>query len=142
MKQPHFLTSFFSKFCLPQRLKFFRKMLTQIPASIRVPIPLSIPFLSLGHCGWIASIPRFCVWLSANEVGRTKIDLTTAAEGKSPSSSSSSPLVPSFFFGLTFCGHRGFLPCYPKLHINMNALTIIIKSVSSVKSHRNCNIVT
>ena len=87
---------------LPHRLKFFCKMLTQIPAFIRVPTPLD-------YCGWIESIPWFCVWLSANEVGRTKIDLTTA-EGKSPLLSLS-PL----HLGLTFCGHRSFL-CYPNLH--------------------------
>ena len=46
VKQPHCLTSFTS-FGLPQRLKFFRKMLTQIPAFIRVPIRVSIPLLSL-----------------------------------------------------------------------------------------------
>ena len=68
---------------LPHRLKFFCKMLTQIPAFIRVSI-------SLDYCGWIGSIPWFCVWLSANEEGRTKIDLT-AAEGNPPPQPLSSP---------------------------------------------------
>ena len=48
VKQPHCLTSFTS-FGLPQRLKFFRKMLTQIPAFIRMPIRVSIPLLSLSR---------------------------------------------------------------------------------------------